>query len=66
MEGLFLSIKHVRQITRLGETAAQGRLANVRKAYDIPKYQQVNVLEYCKFYRLDVDLVLKLLNGDRK
>lgn len=62
MAGLFLSIKNVQQLTNLGETAAQGRLARVRKAYSLPKYQPVNIQEYCSFYRLDVELVLKLLN----
>lgn len=61
MASLFLSIKDVREITNLGETAAQGRLAKVRKVKNIPKYEQVNVLEYCEVYRLEVELVLKQL-----
>ncbi len=66
MSGLFLSIKQVQQLADLAESTAQRRLSVVRKAYNIPKYEQVNVFEYCKYYRLDVDLVLQLLNEKSK
>jgi hypothetical protein len=62
MASLFLTGKDVQQLTGLAKTAAHRRLTEVRKVFNIPKYQQVNIQEYCTVYRLDVELVLKQLN----
>ena len=59
---LFLSIKNVQQLTNLQPTAAQRKLAKVRKVYHIAKYEQVPIALYCEYYKQDVRLALEILS----
>lgn len=61
MAELFMSIKMVQKITNISHSTAQRKLAEVRTFYNIDKYKSVTVEEYCKYYRLDMEMVMKLM-----
>lgn len=66
MSAFFICIKDVQEITDLKPSAAQRKLAKVRKAFEIEKYEQVPLHYYCSMFKLDMDRVIALLNKHKK
>lgn len=66
MEDLFITTKIVQSHTKLNTSAAQRKLAKVRKAYGIPKYGDVNIFLYCKYYRMEVDDFMHFMDELKK
>lgn len=63
MPTLFISTKHVQKLNNICASAAQRKLAAIRNHYHIEKYKPVTILEYCQYNRLDLELVMKVLEG---
>lgn len=57
-----LSLKDVQVITGCSERTAIRRIALIREMYHKPKPAIVTIEDYCSYYLLDYENILKLLN----
>ncbi|WP_285057953.1 hypothetical protein [Pedobacter ginsengisoli] len=66
MEVLYMEVKALQGMLQICPSTAKKKIAKVRKALGIPKYEKVTVEEYCKEHRLNYDTVQKLLQEGMK
>jgi hypothetical protein len=63
---IYLSIKDVQKALAVSERTAKRRLAVLKDAMQLPKYQKVTVVAFCMYYDVDIDIFYKNVSSSAR